>query len=712
MIPATIQQLSVVERKATKLEQQVANNIETLKAAKTERDDAEARVLELRRLLEEETLRAEKAHVVHEKAESMLRHSAGEYRKAQLLQKKLLNTLKELQGFNRSVVLVEGGGASLFSQPVMNNDANAGALRVADHCTIHIPSMRKTIVVDSIVSPPTMQDHHPSSLDHNNLSTQDDTTSSSTSALLIPSLVGEALGGYNISIIVIGPKGAGKSASTWGVMREENGAGMHRGNRSFNISPQNSANKNAISDPSGFLLAKYFRGFDSYFGHQTNKPSAEGPSKGSSTAPPALVPLFMHHLFTHFATYDVTHFNIRITFVELVADGTVDLFVVPGHSLGILPESATMPIGISGDDREHDANGNAHPSSALYMASQRAVSMQVRTEEEFYEALRHAFANRAHRLSAKHRAASDEAIRSNSRRTSGVASQGGVAHPATSLAPHKLADLYGGHLALSVHIENFNARGNFRRSTVLFTDVAGGLTLDKSSAEVGHAERSRSGSSAIERSQQQTTDQIWAAKGAWALTDVISMASAAAATSVSQSNNSTVNASRTTATTMTATYVTNAAQAALANLELPHQANRLVQLVKEGFGGNAKGVLYCVVPPCSSFPTDPEGLRLSNQNAEPSETPGEIRVASLNALAYAHYFKGTCHNAIPLDVPPELQQLTREVGGDDGDYYDEGEPDNWANNEEEAYRSSHQNDHGLQTSLPAGVRGGPPLGRV
>ena len=723
MIPATLQQLEVVGRKASRLEQQVTAHISTLKAARQERSESEALADDLRRRLAAAEERHAAAVGQHERAEATLRHAATDYSKAQLLQKRLTNTLKDLQGFNRAVVVTEGGevhhlhrssnntngnvedtAATMSNSRSGSNAVNAshyypaggasssGAspsssdvpyLRIADACTVHAPTLRKTVVVDAIVR------SGGGALGGAEAAAAAATSSGNTStiggagggaaaatmaALLVPSMVSDALAGYNVCCTAVGPKGAGKSTAMWGALRNGGPLPPSAASASFNISPQNSAlrSSGAVSDPSGFLLARHYKGFDDYHGAGTAP---------SSVCPAAVAPLFIHHLFSHFGTYDVTHFNIRMTFVELTPEGTTDLLLAPGAAASssayggggsISAAAAMMPIGFfnasSGGLEEGGGGEGAQLAKEHRQALllRTATSVQIRSEADFYDTMRHAMHTRDYALAARDRAHQNSNTQNyhNPPRPSASSS---------SLPPSPLvavADRLGGHLALTLSIENFNSRGNFRRSTVLFCDVAGGITTSSSPPPPPASASSASTS-------QQTPEQQWAARGAWALTDVISMASAAVSSAVSraaaaeqQQQQSTIGAAAAAASAFPSAAAAEAAHRALGAVPLPHASNRLVQLVGEVFGGNAKGVMLCVLPPAAHMRASAEeAAAAASGSVEAAATSAipPLLAASVNALAYAHYFKSTCHNAVPFDIPPELQQLTREAEGEEGE---------------------------------------------
>jgi len=159
------------------------------------------------------------------------------------------------------------------------------------------------------------------------------------------------------------------------------------------------------------------------------------------------------------------------------------------------------------------------------------------------------------------------------------------------------------HLCFTLVVENFNSRGHFRRSVVQFVDLAGA-----------------SPPTAV-------PEQVWVNKTINALCDAISVLSATKPHGNDADGAGWVNRTPVSQTPL---------------LDMPHRQNRLVQLLREGLGGNARGVMYCCV--------------------DPSVNTADECVA---AFTYAFFYKSVLQRAVPYDVHPELQRLNMQLG--DGD---------------------------------------------
>lgn len=157
-------------------------------------------------------------------------------------------------------------------------------------------------------------------------------------------------------------------------------------------------------------------------------------------------------------------------------------------------------------------------------------------------------------------------------------------------AYHKLAS----HTFFSLLVENFNVKGHFRRATATFVDLCG---LNQGGAALN-------------------PEQVWVNKSLTALSDVISMLSAA--------NQQQIQATGQPLTVQIA--------------DIPHRHHRLIQLLKEAIGGNSKTLLLCCV---------------------------DCKINSLeemlSALSYAYYFKTIKNFPVPYDIPPELQRLNLQM---------------------------------------------------
>jgi hypothetical protein len=177
------------------------------------------------------------------------------------------------------------------------------------------------------------------------------------------------------------------------------------------------------------------------------------------------------------------------------------------------------------------------------------------------------------------------------------------------------------HTAFTLLVENFNTRGHFRRSHVTFVDLCGSQSPTISSPE-----------------------QLWINKSISALCDVISMLAAtreqqeqpSSAPGVSSSFFQPSSGGR----SLSSGSSGGGGPVGAPRPDIPHRNNRLIQLLRDALGGNAKAAMVV------------------SADAQVN-TVDEV----LTALTYAYFFKSVKQSAIPYDIPPELQRLNLQMGG-------------------------------------------------
>ncbi|KAF8302132.1 hypothetical protein TcYC6_0048850 [Trypanosoma cruzi] len=170
------------------------------------------------------------------------------------------------------------------------------------------------------------------------------------------------------------------------------------------------------------------------------------------------------------------------------------------------------------------------------------------------------------------------------------------------------------HAIFALRVENFNDKGHYRRSMVSFVDLCGPPP---------------SGAGSVMRPL--TPEEQWVDESLQAVCDAI------AATSSVKPNEGKNAAER--------------AGAAFDQLPSSH-TNCMARFLRPIFGGNAKATLVCCV-----------------------DVEMHSKEQVLNAISYAYFFKRIQHQAVPYDIPPELQrlnlQLSAFLSGEGGD--DDGE---------------------------------------
>ena len=428
MIPATEQQLQLVSRKVVRLETSVQAQIELVKSLREDRQKANERVEILRSELANAEEVATKFNFAHDEAQESLRQTAAEYARTQLLQKRFQNTLLELQGYNRSIARV------------INTNRGSQQFVLADECTVNATERKKSFVLDSVFDDASNDDFL-------------------ESAAGIPQFVADCLAGYNCTYFTFGPARAGKTELMYGtqaldIMRIPHASGQQQ--QGFDA-PAAPSNGSAAAGPST---------------SRGRSASAGGPAPSAGSIPGAskqygtngVLPRFVRYLFSHMESHDVTHYNIRCSFIELHQDQVVDLLSDYGSSV--------MSLGSA-------ANGGAG------LASLNEVSaVQVQTIQDVL----YLFQNGLQRTGLQGLAGGG-AYRSVSGGSSSAAGAGGSRPPS--------------HTAFTLLIENFNTRGHFRRSHVAFVDLCGSQSPTIS-----------------------TPEQQWINKSISAVCDVISMLSA------------------------------------------------------------------------------------------------------------------------------------------------------------------------------------------
>ncbi|RNF08290.1 hypothetical protein TraAM80_02796 [Trypanosoma rangeli] len=169
------------------------------------------------------------------------------------------------------------------------------------------------------------------------------------------------------------------------------------------------------------------------------------------------------------------------------------------------------------------------------------------------------------------------------------------------------------HAIFSLRVESFNEKGHYRRSLVSFVDLCG-----------PPPEGARPAMQPMQPETQWVEESLQAVCDAIAATSSVTPAAGQKA------------AAR--------------AEAAFDQLPSSH-TNCLVRFLRPIFGGNAKATLVCCVD-----------VELHSKE--------EV----LNAISYAYFFKRITHQAIPYDIPPELQRLNLQMStflSGDGDECDD-----------------------------------------
>eukprot|EP00658_Telonema_sp_P-2_P007916 TRINITY_DN12951_c0_g1_i2.p1 TRINITY_DN12951_c0_g1~~TRINITY_DN12951_c0_g1_i2.p1 ORF type:complete len:473 (-),score=115.34 TRINITY_DN12951_c0_g1_i2:194-1612(-) len=119
----------------------------------------------------------------------------------------------------------------------------------------------------------------------------------------------------------------------------------------------------------------------------------------------------------------------------------------------------------------------------------------------------------------------------------------------------------------------------------------------------------------------------------------------------------------------------------LSQLDLPHQrSTRIVAAIREMFGGNSRGVLCCAV-------------RRLEVGGDEEDIQRQINSTD-DLLSYAHHFKSTANEAVPYDLPPELQRLTEAMSAQQ------------SNSHSHSHHSNGVRDHVLHNSTTTTARNG------
>ncbi|RNF22569.1 uncharacterized protein Tco025E_03140 [Trypanosoma conorhini] len=171
------------------------------------------------------------------------------------------------------------------------------------------------------------------------------------------------------------------------------------------------------------------------------------------------------------------------------------------------------------------------------------------------------------------------------------------------------------HAIFSLRVESFSEQGHYRRALVSFVDLCGPPAADARPA----------------LRPLTTPEAQWVEESLQAVCDGI-----AATSSVAPPAGPSVAAR---------------AEAAFDQLPSSH-TNCMARFLRPIFGGNAKATLLCCVD---------------------VDLHGQEQV--LNAISYAYFFKRIPHQAVPYDIPPELQRLNLQMsaflsGDGDGDECD------------------------------------------
>lgn len=318
----------------------------------------------------------------------------------------------------------------------------------------------------------------------------------------------------------------------------------------------------AATLPSGLANNNKSRSVSSTNGaaHQNNVPAASHEA--------GFLARYVKHLFASLEAHDVTHFNIRCSFGEWNPQDpsmqVVDLLSDYGPAMGMGGGSRGGLASSSGTS----AAAAAHPANDL-------SSVQVQSPAEVYQLVALGMQRALHGKSR-----------------GGTASSSSVR--------------YATHLVFYLHVENFNTRGHFRRSTATFVDLCGSSTTPTEHQPQG---------TVVLSSEQSAVNRSLAA-----LCDVISMTSAA-----SQQ------------------HLQNTGQPLLAPIQdIPHRGNRLVQIMRDAVGGNSVATMLCCI------------------NAMAGVTKATVD-EMLSALTYAFYYKAVKNFAVPYDIPPELQRLNLQM---------------------------------------------------
>lgn len=299
MIHATEQQLALVSRKVERLEQLVANDVSRVKTLRANRDEAVRLVETLQAQLAEARRKAEEVIRLHDEATLELKQNAAEYSKAQVLKKRYKNSLDELTGRCRGVVVLGG-------------TPNPDVLVVADECTINVPVRNKQFVVDAVCP-----------VEEGNMAGGSELLLSGP-GWSIQSMVSDVVKGTNSTVIGYGPACAGTTSLMFGSDRSAwaTTQGGHRHPVSSMTPVNGSLHRGAGAVPSNSTKVQPM------------------PAIG-------VVPLFFTELFASLEALEVTHFNMRLSVGELASGNVVnDLLSDQLVSLNVL--SGVGPTAVGG----------------------------------------------------------------------------------------------------------------------------------------------------------------------------------------------------------------------------------------------------------------------------------------------------------------------------------------------------------------------------
>ncbi|KEG11235.1 hypothetical protein DQ04_02831040 [Trypanosoma grayi] len=554
-----------------------------------------------------------------------LKRTAEEFAATQLLQKRYENTLAELMGWQRAVVRVTGAsprhGAAAWDtagrdpRPLSCNEEqqqqrqpqqqkqgkqpHLASIVVADECTVVEMERRRTFVVDMAYSA---------------LSLQERKRIETATAAPPPSA---SSGSAGSAIDDVGqPAGMDDEELAAAIRMDGVIADVLSGVNTVFLSfgPAGGGKTEVLYGTKAAmleyeLLQQLFR--------NTRRSASRGrlPSVAASTASlhsngqtAGLLSLFVHGLFDNLVVQAVAHFNIRCTFVELAMNQTVDLLLQqPGRSTSIGGSSSVLVKMVSAVAGEPSA-----APAALQLCGgigEEVTAVKAETAEEVMRV----FFDGLGRLGRWRRAASLRASvsggdSSNADGGAAVTHRGGVSHAIFSLS-----------------VESFNEKGHYRRAMASFVDLCGPPTPAATRA---------SASPAPAAARLATPEEQWVEESLQAVCDAVAAtaqvrrvpSSGGGNSSSSSSNNN--NDSR-----------GDAARAAVAFNELPSShTNCMARFLRPIFGGNAKAILVCCV-----------------------DAAQHSREQVLNSLTYAYFFKRIQHQAVPYDIPPELQRLNLQM---------------------------------------------------
>lgn len=213
MQSSTEHQLGLITRKTQALEEQLAHQIEAVKHLRAEKDQSAAEAAELRARLDVAERRAQQAAQEHDAAAAALKNVAGEFSKAQLLQKRYRNAVSEQNGYCKAFVVVKAAeDGRTVSFP--------GAFVVADECTVNLPGRwQRSVCVDGAIA---VAAPGPAA----NLA-----LSAAAADAVIPACVDAAIGdviaGINATVVSFGPPGHLKAGLMFGDQpAHPNGTGL------------------------------------------------------------------------------------------------------------------------------------------------------------------------------------------------------------------------------------------------------------------------------------------------------------------------------------------------------------------------------------------------------------------------------------------------------------------------------------------------------